>query len=264
MKKHCLYAVPFVLFSSLLFGTTAVSAESNWQGDGTISFDGEYGKDVLDPENPGNIVDPGPSPSTDGLLRIEFVPQLNFWNNKISSEDQTYAANAQLFHSDTGPRGNFVQVSDYRGTGAGWTLQLRQETQFKNETTTNKELTGAVISMDKSWVNSTFDLANGPAVSKDVIRIDNIGQTYTLAEAKKGTGEGTWSLEFGASIENQSGQADTLSPRLDKDGNPISDADFGGQPIYENSAVTLFVPGKTKKDPVQYQTVLTWILSELP
>lgn len=264
MKNSRFYIASLLLLSLVVCGTEPAQAESSHSGNGSIRLEGEYGKDIHDPENPGTIVDPGESPSTDGLLRIEFVPQLNFWNNQISSEDQTYSANAQLFHSDTGPRGNFIQVSDYRGTGSGWTLQLKQETQFTNENTENKELTGAMISFDRSWVNSTFDLSKAPTVSKDVIRIENIGHTYNLATAENGKGEGTWSIEFGASIENQNGQTDTLSPRLDAEGNPYLDATFGNRPIYENSAVTLFVPGKTKKDPVQYQTVLTWILSELP
>ena len=264
MRKYALLTTCTVLFFSPAFLAETAQAESSVSKDGTVIFTGEYSKDVQDPEKPGTVIDPGGSPSTDGLLRIEFVPQLNFSQNAISTEDQTYQANAQLFLSDTGPRGNFIQVSDYRGTGAGWTLQLRQETQFKNETAVNKELNGAVLSFDKSWTNSTRDSSEAPIVSKETIRIDNIGQTYQLAEAKKGTGQSTWLIEFGASIENTNGQENTLSPRLDLAGNPVTDADYNNQPIYQNSAVTLFVPGKTVKEPVHYQTVLTWILSELP
>lgn len=231
---------------------------------GLIKFSGEHPKGVVDPEHPDKGVNPGPSPSTDGTLRFDFVPQLNFWNNVISEKDQVYQANAQLFLDGTGARGNFVQLSDYREKGSGWSLQIRQETQLTNKSTQNKELKGAVISFDQSWTNSINSATYAPNVSKEVIHINNIGETYDLAQAKPGTGEGTWSIIFGASIDNGQGKKDTLSPRIDQHGQPFLDSDFNNQPIYQNSAVSLFIPGKTKKDPVHYQAMLTWILSELP
>ncbi|EOH94986.1 hypothetical protein UAW_02065 [Enterococcus haemoperoxidus ATCC BAA-382] len=243
----------------------SVNAESLSHSDsGKVKFSGEYPKGIVDPEHPNKGVDPGPSPSTDGALRFDFVPQLNFWNNVISEKDQVYHANAQLFLDGTGARGNFVQLSDYREKGSGWSLQVRQETQLINASTKNKELKGSVISFDQSWTNSINSPSYAPNVSKEVIHINNIGETYDLAQAKPGTGEGTWSIIFGASIDNGQGKKDTLSPRIDQSGQPFLDSDFNNQPIYQNSAVSLFIPGKTKKDPVHYQTMLTWILSELP
>ncbi|WP_086350802.1 WxL domain-containing protein [Candidatus Enterococcus clewellii] len=250
-------------FGVIHSGTTAY-ADPNVTNNGVVEFEGGYGKDVQDPEKPGNVVDPGPSPSTDGPLRIEFVPQLGFGQNKITKGDRLYEANAQLFFGDTGPRGNFIQVSDYRGTRGGWTLQVRQTAQFENPNTLNNQLKGAVISFDKSWVNSTWDLSKAPSVSKDIIQLDNIGDTYTLAEAAQGKGEGTWLIEFGASEENTNGQANTLSPSLTPSGEQIVDPAFENKPVYKNSAVTLSIPEATKIDPVPYTTVLTWILSELP
>ena len=43
--------------------------------------------------------------------------------------------------SKEGP--NYVQVTDNRGTEAGWSLKVKQEGQFKS--TSGKELTGAAI-----------------------------------------------------------------------------------------------------------------------
>ncbi|WP_086350635.1 WxL domain-containing protein [Candidatus Enterococcus clewellii] len=253
-----------LVFLGVIYSETTAYADPNVTNGGTVEFEGDYGKGVRDPENPGTIVDPGPSPSMDSPLRIEFVPQLGFGQNKITKGDRLYEANAQLFFGDTEARGNFIQVSDYRGTGAGWTLQVRQTTQFENPNTLNNKLKGAVISFDKSWVNSTWDLSAAPSVSKDVIRIDNIGDTYTLAEASAGNGQGTWLITFGASGENTSNQTNTLSPRLSPSGKQILDTSFENKPIYKNSAVTLSIPEATKIDPVPYTTVLTWILSELP
>ena len=266
MKKCASLFTGLTLLTSLALsvGFESAKAEDSFKKDASITLDVIQDKGIYDPEYPDKIVNPEDCPSVGELLRIDFVPQLNFSQQAISTEDQTYQANAQLFYDTTGPRGNFIQVSDYRGTAGGWILQVRQETQFKNDTTEHQELKGAVLSFDKSWANSTRDKQEAPIVSKETIRIDNIGQTYQLAEAKRGTGESTWSIEFGASIENEDGYENTLSPRLDSKGDPILSADYNNQPEYQNNAVTLFVPGKTEKDPVPYQTVLTWILSELP
>jgi len=265
MKKKRMFILIVAAMAVTSIKPLSVSAETtSHSGSGAVKFTGEYPKEIVDPEHPDKAADPGATPTTDGPLRFDFVPQLNFWSNKVSDKDQTYFANAQLFLDGTGARGNFVQVSDYRENKSGWTLQVRQETQLKNETTKNKELKGAVISLDQSWTNSINDSSFAPTVSKEVIHINNIGETYDLAQAKAGTGEGTWSIIFGATIDNQQGRKDTLSPRMDQNGQPILDPDFNNQPIYQNNAVSLTVPGKTKKDPVQYETVLTWVLSELP
>ncbi|MEI5992308.1 hypothetical protein A5881_003864 [Enterococcus termitis] len=262
-RVHLLLAAITVL--SMGIKPASISAEAReHSSNGKIQFNGEYPKGIVDPENPIKPVNPGTSPSTDGPLRFDFVPQLNFWSNEVSDKDQTYFANAQLFLDGTGARGSFVQISDYRENKSGWRLQLRQETQLKNEITKNKELKGAIISLDQSWTNSVNDSTYSPNVSKEVIHINNIGETYDLAQAKADTGEGTWSIIFGATIDNKQGRKDSLSPRIDKKGQPILDPDFNNQPIYQNKAISLTVPGKTKKDPVQYETVLTWVLSELP
>ncbi|WP_339099595.1 hypothetical protein IGL98_001459 [Enterococcus sp. DIV0840] len=124
MKKTLIFTF---CFSMLLLTTpvTKVKANSITQ-EGTISFDASLiPPQVVDPEKPVKPIDPGPSPSTEGFLRIDFVPRLDFGRHQLSKNDHFYQARAQLFHDDTGPRGNFVQITDSRSTGAGWTLQVR-------------------------------------------------------------------------------------------------------------------------------------------
>ena len=267
MKKKMIYPLTLFLLSLstvTLVGAQQAHADDSEDGNATIGLtQPEQETGIRDPENPGAIVDPGDSPSTTGDLRIDFVPQLNFSNYALSDKDMTYPVNAQLFKDQTGPRGNFVQVSDFRPGSQGWTLQVRQETQFKNDQAKNPQLNGAVISFDKSWVNSTRDLKGAPIVMKEIIRLNNIGETYNLAEAKPGTGHGIWSIAFGASDENKTGQQNTLSPRLLKE-KPVLDPTFDNKQVHENSAVQLSIPGATKKDPVEYSTVLTWTIAELP
>ncbi|MBO0471756.1 WxL domain-containing protein [Enterococcus sp. DIV0242_7C1] len=252
------------LLLSVGLTSSAYADESSYSGNGNIRFEGKVQTQVMDPENPTQVADPGDSPKTNGNLRFDFVPQLNFYQAKISAKDKVYYSNAQLFKNDIGARGNFLQISDYRENKSGWTLQLKQETQFTNSAAKkHKELNGAVLSFDQSWTNSAVDFSSAPTVSKEVIQISNIGELYNLAEAKQNEGEGTWSIIFGSSTSNEQ-HAETLKPRMNHQNQPILDPNFGNQPMYENQAVTLSVPGKTQKESGNYQTVLTWILSELP
>ncbi|OJG53919.1 hypothetical protein RV06_GL000538 [Enterococcus haemoperoxidus] len=218
---------------------------------------------IRDPENPEVQVDPGETPQTKGDLRIDFVPKLNFSTVPILDKTAVFPVNAQLFHDDTGARGNFIQVSDYRDDPTGWTLQVRQEQQFKHAIKQGVELKGAVISLDQIWTNSTKDASLSPSVSKEVIHMSNVGDTYNLAQAQPEKGSGTWSIIFGASKENKNDRPNSLEQRLDSSGKEIEDPTFK-KPVYSNQAITLSVPKETEKQTGAYSTVLTWILAELP
>lgn len=258
------------LFSSLLllvFGLTETGVAedpNNISGKGTIKYEkSDEPTFPVDPELPGNIVDPGGElVKTEGPLRLDFVPKFTFGAQMISTEDQQYYANAQLFKSDTPARANYIQVTDNRGELAGWQLSVRQETQFRNESTKNKELKGAILSFDKQWANSNMSKEYQPTIVKDAIKIAQMGTSYPIAIAKKGNGSGTWTIEFGSSGSVE-GIENTLIPMLNADGKPLTDATVGDKPMYKNQAVSLFVPGKTLKDPVKYTTILTWTIAEL-
>lgn len=219
----------------------------------------------VDPENPETIVDPGPSPATTDSLRIDYVSSLDFGTALIKSTDRNYKALAQNFNGKTEPRGNYIQISDRREIKSGWTLQVKQTSQFRNEdiqVNQEKELTGAVLSLDKGWANSITGNPK-PEVFRNTITLSNIGQSYEVATAKKDSGKGIWTIAFGASKENQNGQSNTLSPLVDPKGQPIIDSSYN-KTVYSNSAITLNIPDSIKIYPVTYQTELTWILSEFP
>ncbi|MGX7243858.1 WxL domain-containing protein [Enterococcus quebecensis] len=268
MKKIHLFSMGLLLVIALTTVPSSYYAQENSNsGDMNITLDTVDPKlGVMDPEkkNEKLAVEEGTYGKTSGPLRIDFVPNLGFSSNKISANDISYSADALLFKGQIAPRGSFIQVSDYRGNANGWTLQVRQETQFKNQNKENSQLNGAVISLDKSWINTSNGFGQTPNISKEVIHLNNIGETYTLAEAKKGTGAGTWSIVFGASPDNQVNQNPTMTPRLDKEGKPVINPSLDNQAVYMNDAVSLTIPGATKKDSGTYSTVLTWIISELP
>lgn len=248
-----------------VFSQNAFAQNDSVEQKGKIQFDASLiPPQVVDPEFPDKDVDTGGNFTPQGeYLRLDFAPKFSFGRNKLSDEDQFYPVNAQLFLGDQNVRANFVQVSDSRATGAGWKLQVRQETTFGGSQE-KAGLVGAYLSLKKIWANSTMDRKYAPALTNEVVRIDKIGTTYNLAHAEKGTGYGTWSIEFGASEENQNDMESTLKPAFDEQGNPLLDPNFEDKQIYKNDAVTLFVPGSINKEQAKYQTVITWVLSELP
>ncbi|MHC5226688.1 WxL domain-containing protein [Enterococcus sp. LJL99] len=239
--------------------------ESSQQGGAEIEITPYKEKDrsIRDPEDPSKRVDAGESPFTTDDLRIDFVPQLNFSTVLLSDKDSVFAVNAQLFHDDTSARGNFIQVSDYRDHPNGWTLQVRQEHQFKHATKEGEELKGAVISFDQAWTSSEKEVRFAPTVSKKIIQMNNIGETYNLAVAPMDKGTGTWSVVFGASGENKNERPNSLSLRKDQNDQELIDPVFE-KAVYSNQAITLSVPGATEKQAGAYSTVLTWLIAELP
>lgn len=225
---------------------------------------GDPNKGVLDPEDHTKIVDPGEIISTKGPLRLDYVPSFDFGKTRVSRKTMAAKADAQLLHQGSGPRANFIQVSDYRNTQAGWSLLVRQEHQFRDDTKANSSLKGATLSFDKAWSYSSLGQAYAPSVSKETIVMNNIGDTYPLAEAEPGKGMGTWSISFGASETNPLKQANTLSVKRGKDNKIETNPSFENQKIYENDAIQLTIPASTAIQAGNYSTVLTWIIAELP
>jgi len=219
---------------------------------------------VVDPENPEDPVDPGEIPHTDGSLRIDYAPNLIFGNTKIQKKRMVSQADAMLFHNKIGPRANFVQVSDYRGSAKGWTLFVRQENQFSDPSQTDLSLKGASLSFDRAWANSTLEQSFAPNTTKDTIVMNNIGESYILAKADPGKGMGTWSISFGASKTNPLALESTLNPKLDVHNQVIVDSTFENQEVYQNSAIELTIPANDTITAGNYSTVLTWIIAELP
>lgn len=268
MKKRIITCIiGWTLLQVISLNKVAFAEENSVTGQGTIKYAGELSKDPVDPENPWKPVDPGPGPSTDGLLRFDFAPTLNFGSNKITQTNRNFYVNAQLFHDGPAARGNFLQITDSRPENSGWTLQVRQEYQFKNDIIqedNEKELKGAVLSFDKAWANSAYTQEKSPQIMKDIIQLNAQGTTFPVASAEQGQGKGTWLISFGASADNSQGQPTTLFPRVDENNQPITDGNFENQQVFGNKAIFLSVPDGAKIHPVQYQTELTWILAELP
>ena len=145
--------------------TVALAADGGtYQSNGSVEFiQNDVVTPPVDPENP-NPTDPqkpidptnpeGPNPGTNGPLSIDYASSLEFGQNKITNVDEIYYAQAQGFSDGSireQYRGNYVQVTDNRGTNGGWTLTLKQEGQLSSSSAKlYKELTGAQISINES------------------------------------------------------------------------------------------------------------------
>ncbi|MHC5250220.1 WxL domain-containing protein [Enterococcus sp. LJL90] len=240
---------------------------SSWSGSGGVTITDSNVTNPVDPENPENDVDPGPGPSTEGSLRVDFVSSLNFGSASTTGSNRTYLSRAQLFHDEgVTARGYYIQVTDRRGDADGWNLTLTQDRQFSSgiiQDLDNQELEGAVLSFDKGWANSAGDSGKLPTVFRETLAINDMNTAYLVASASANQGTGVTTIAFGASGENSSNQENTLTALTDASDNAVMDSTFAQQ-AYSNSAVTLSVPDSTKIYPVQYTTTLTWTLTAGP
>ncbi len=254
-----------IMILSDAWGLSASASPQNLNQSGVVTVEKSPVTNLIDPENPEKIVNPGEGPSTNGALRIDYVSTLDFGSKKISKGTRQYAALAQQFFGETGPRGSYIQITNQNTDNSGWTLQVKQEMQFKNLNINNKkeqELNGAFLSLDNGWANSV-GTSKAPNVTRETIALNAIGSAYEVATAKSNSGKGVWTIAFGASKNNKNNQKNTLNPVLDASANPVID-DTYKKHVYSNSAITLNVPETTVIHPVAYKTEITWILAKLP
>ena len=116
-------------------------------------------------QEPIITVDPeGPKPCTDGPLSIDYASNFNFGTQEITSADKTYFAAATTL-TDKTTRPNWVQVTDNRGTLAGWSLSL-QASEFTNgKTGTGSVLSGATLKLENGHIVSASDAAADQSVA---------------------------------------------------------------------------------------------------
>ncbi|HEK9101701.1 WxL domain-containing protein [Bacillus pfraonensis] len=183
---------------------------------------------VVDPENPDDTHDKG----TNGPLSIDYVSNFNFETQKASGNNEVYYAKLDTVQNKKGEQKevpNFVQVTDNRGTNAGWKLSVTQNGQFKTEK--GAELTGAALTLKNGTLNSAAG-SDAPTAAQNIALTPGVASDVTTAGEEQGMG--TWTNAFG------------------------KDATQGKE------SVELTVPGKTKKEQDKYKTTLTWELKDAP
>ncbi|XEO94508.1 WxL domain-containing protein [Latilactobacillus sakei] len=170
-------------------------------------------------------------------LTIDRASNIRFGTQSISAKEETYSAKLDNDGKTDVP--NSVEITDIRGTNAGWKVQIAQGAQLTAKDTAAKKLTGAVITLDN--INTTTDatnLAGAPTGGSKIVLVpgesSKPGAAFDVAVAQKDQGMGTWKANFG----------DTKS---------------GAQ------SIKLTVPGATEKaKDVTYETTLIWTLADTP
>ncbi|MHC9531935.1 WxL domain-containing protein [Dellaglioa sp. L3N] len=213
---------------------------------GSVSFkDDDSTTDPVDPTDPTNPVTPvDPTdpknpvePGTAGPLSLDFASSLAFGEQIISGDNQVYKAKLQSVTDAADPDNarevpNYVQVTDKRGTNAGWTLTVNEGAQFASS---GDALKGAELAIAAGKQTVAGKNAVDPTVDPTATQTAQVIGTdaSTVMGAKADQGMGTWTDAFGKDA------ADAVD------------------------AVTLTVPGTSKKNAGDtYTTDLVWTLTD--
>lgn len=116
---------------------------------------------------------------TAGELTLDQVPNFDFDTHMISGRDETYNIKEEAQ----------AQVTDLRGSSAGWRLTVTQDDQLK---TGDYYLPGAQITLKAGTVLNTND---EQPTARDVVLIPKSAATVLIADKDKGNGVSTlnWS-----------------------------------------------------------------------
>lgn len=235
-----------LLAAALMLSTTALaplaaSAATAGELDSNAKISFEAGTDPevpVDPTDPTDPIDPtdpdNPGPGTGGPLSIDYASHFYFGKQKITSKDMSYYADAEEYKDSDGnlkEGPTFVQVSDNRGTLAGWNLTVVQNGQFKSPE--GEELDGAALILNKGHVVTTSSATN-TATGSATTTLDPKGTVLDVMDAEVGKGAGTFQLAWGTDATDAA------------------------------KSVELQVPGDAIKLAKEYKTTLTWTLNDVP
>jgi len=224
----------------------------------------ENNNSLIEPENPTreDTIFPS-SPNEDkrgtnrGPLVIDYVSDFHFGEQIMSGNNVTYYAQpASVYNSADDAKNkqngitvpNYIQVTDDRGTSAGWTLKVSQTKDFTVDgksvaagTDDGSALRGTTLHIQN--LNSFKRDSNGAKLpttfaTGNAVALSN-GQPETLfAGAKEGEGTGSIAILAGSAKAT---------------------------PETASKSISLDVPGSIKKQKgVLYQAELTWNLEDTP
>lgn len=173
----------------------------------------------VDPSNP-NPTDPAdpsnPGTGNAGPLSIDFVSNIHFGTQKI--QDAPYSATNENAH---------IQVTDKRGTGAGWQASAAISDFKGTKDGHDVVLNGAQLALNNGVIKSTPNNAAAAPTTEKTITLG--ADNKPVMTAADGTGQGTW---------------------IDLFANP--------------SDITLTVPAGNIVSDVQYNATITWTLGDTP
>jgi WxL domain surface cell wall-binding len=173
----------FVLSSHSTFAATESSGSSKT----TVSF--TPGTSIINPVDPTDptkpLNPPGPTDPTDpptgnaGPLSLDYVSSVAFGSKEISNKSEVYTSTSKK---------PFIQVSDLRGTGAGWTVTAKAS-KFTDGTADT--LPGAVLTFKDGDFTST-STSTAPTVEQSIVLNADGSTSSKVFSAIPGAGLGTW------------------------------------------------------------------------
>ncbi|MDZ5759992.1 WxL domain-containing protein [Carnobacterium maltaromaticum] len=143
---------------------------------------------ATDPTKPLLPSDPEGGTNNEGLLTIDNVSPLLFGENKLEGNEMVL---------ETKTKNPNVQVTDKRGEGSGWNLQVKTA-DFVDKIDSKKILKGAKLSLPLGTALSQGNIATAPVMSAVTLESKD-AKPATIMSAAKNTGLGTWVNKFEAS-----------------------------------------------------------------
>lgn len=147
------------------------------------------GGDTTGPTKPIIPSEPDGSTGNEGSLTIDNVSPLLFGENKIEGGETVLS---------TTTKNPNVQVTDKRGEGEGWALQVKTS-DFVDKVDSKKILKGAKLSLPAGTaISAVGNVAVAPVMSAITLASTDT-RVATIISAAKNTGLGTWVDKFEAS-----------------------------------------------------------------
>lgn len=209
----------------------ALAQTSTGASKATINFlQGDTPPPILDPTDPSDPYDPDPDDPTDpqdpptgetGPLTLDYVSSVHFGSQEIAGTTMVYESTVLR---------PFIQISDRRGTAAGWTVTA-QASGFADENGT-PSLEGAKLIFRNGEAVSPNNVA--PPTPSTLVELYTGGEAATVVTAAPGTGVATWITRWFPSTAGET-----------------------------NDNVTLEVPGGTARTG-EHTATITWTLTDAP
>lgn len=229
----------------------AVKAEVVGSGEttATVTFEANTGVPSLinpdKPEEPTSVEDEQKT-NLNGPLSLDYVPSISFGKNVIDAKQKMYSA-------EIGEFSPFVQVTDNRGTGAGWQLSASFSgfNSVEQEGKEVKTLPGTEIIFSNGEVVTNGSSIHEPTSGNDEEgKIKLTEEDAVVMDAGQDEGMGSWAMvwkpkDTGASVNE--------NIQLKVPGGVALAEDYKATIIWELSTVP--VPGETPTDTTETEVI---------
>jgi hypothetical protein len=197
------------VLSFVTFASTVNAAES----DATITFiPGDEAPPVLDPTDPEDPYDydsdipgdPNDLPTNEtGPLTLDYVSSVEFGERQIQGANASYEATTLR---------PFIQVSDRRGTGAGWNVTAVMST-FQNGESTDSLPSASLTFTGGVPITVPDNVSNVPDVEQNIV-LEAGGDAETVVTADINDGLGSWITRWYPSEDAEEGFNDNVTLQI--------------------------------------------------